>query len=99
VPTDFGRALFLDLVRWDAAELDGALAKIQAPLLAIQSTAMNVERKRVTMAKGDTSAWLELLKGRVLGTRVEIIPSIGHFTQLEAPEEVSRLVGTFAVNL
>ncbi len=99
VPTDFGRALFLDTVRWDAAELEGVLAKIRAPLLAIQSTAMNVERKRVTMSKGDTSPWLELLKERVHGTRVEIIPGIGHFIQLEAPEVVSRLVGAFAANL
>ena len=60
---------------------------------------MNVDRKRITMPKGDTSPWLELLKERVPGTRVEIIPGIGHFTQLEAPKEVSRLVRTFAGNL
>ena len=99
LPTGFGRALFLDIVRWDAAELDGVLAKIRSPLLVIQSTAMNVDRKRITMPKGDTSPWLELLKERVPGTRVEIIPGIGHFTQLEAPKEVSRLVRTFAGNL
>ena len=42
---------------------------------------------------------VELLKERVPDTRVEIIPGVGHFTQLEAPEEVSRLVRTFAGSL
>ncbi|HKY71762.1 MAG TPA: alpha/beta hydrolase [Nitrospira sp.] len=95
LPADFGRALFLDIVRWDAAELEGVLAQVRAPLLAIQSTTTNAERKRVTMRMGDTSPWLELLKECVPGTRVEIIPGIGHFVPLEAPEETSRLVGSF----
>lgn len=95
MPPDFGRALFLDIVRWDAAELEGALARVRAPLLAIQSTAMNGQRKRVTMKAGDTSPWLELLKSRVPHARAEVIPGVGHFTMIEAPDEVSRLIRAF----
>ena len=96
LPEDFGRALFLDIVRWDAAELDSALAKVKVPLLAIQSTAMNEQRRRVTMKAGDTSPWLELLKTRVHNSRAQVIPGVGHFTMIEAAEEVSRLIGAFA---
>ena len=96
LPEDFGRALFLDIVRWDAAELDRVLAKVKVPLLAIQSTAMNEHRKRVTMKAGESSPWLELLKGKVQNSRVEVIPGVGHFTMLEAADEVTRLIGEFA---
>lgn len=99
LPADFGRALFLDIVRWDAAELEKCLAAVRAPLMVIQSTAMNAERKRVTMKAGDTSAWIDLLKANVAGVRVEIIPGVGHFTQIEAAGEVSRLIADFADSL
>ena len=99
LPEDFGRALFLDIVRWDTAELDDALEAVRAPMLVIQSTAMNAERKRVTMKAGDTSPWLELIKTHVPQARISIIPGVGHFTQLEAPDDVSRLIGGFAARL
>lgn len=99
LPEDFGRALFLDIVRWDAAKLENALEAIRAPMLVIQSTAMNAERKRVTMKAGDTSPWLELIKTHVPQARISIIPGVGHFTQIEAPDDVSRLVGGFAARL
>jgi pimeloyl-ACP methyl ester carboxylesterase len=99
LPEEFGKALFLDIVRWDAAELDAVLARVRAPLLVIQSTAMNAERKRVTLQAGDTSPWIDLLRAKVPATRVEIIPGVGHFTQLEAPDDVSRLIGDFAGTL
>lgn len=99
LPEDFGRSLFLDIVRWDAAQLDRTLEAIRAPMLVIQSTAMNAERKRVTMKAGDTSPWLELIKTYVPQARISIIPGVGHFTQIEAPDDVSRLVGGFAARL
>jgi pimeloyl-ACP methyl ester carboxylesterase len=99
LPEDFGRALFLDIVRWDAAELDSVLAAVRAPLLVIQSTAMNAERKRVTLRAGESSPWIDLLRAKIPAARVEIIPGVGHFTQLEAPDEVSRLIGGFAGRL
>ena len=99
LPEDFGRALFLDIVRWDAAQLEAALEAVRAPMLVIQSTAMNAERKRVTMKAGDTSPWLELIKTHVPQARISIVPGVGHFTQIEAADEVSRLIGGFAARL
>lgn len=99
LPEDFGRALFLDIVRWDAAELEDALEAVRAPMLVIQSTAMNAERKRVMLKAGDSSPWLELIKTHVPQARISIVPGVGHFTQIEAPDDVSRLIGGFAARL
>ncbi len=96
LPAEFGEALFLDVVRWDAADLDGALTALRAPLLAIQSTSMNAERKRVRLRPGETSPWLELLRERVPGARLEVIAGAGHFIHIDAPGQVSRLIGDFA---
>lgn len=96
LPAEFGEALFLDVVRWDAVELDAALAAVKEPLLAIQSTSMSAERKRVRLRPGESSPWLELIRERVPGARLEVITGAGHFTHIDAPDRVSRLIGELA---
>ena len=90
---DFGPVLWPNMAHWDAAELDTALAAVRAPLLAIQSTSRNAQLRRSPLKAGDTSPWLELLKSK--GAEVAIVPGVGHFTQLEAPAEVNRLIEEF----
>jgi pimeloyl-ACP methyl ester carboxylesterase len=89
----FGPQLWPDMARWDAAELDAALAAVRAPVLAIQSTTRNAQLRRSPLKAGETSPWLELLKSK--GAKVAIVPGVGHFTQLEAPAEVNRLIEDF----
>lgn len=91
-----GPALWPRLARWDAAEMDAALAAVRAPLMVIQSTTMNAERKRVPLRPGETSPWLDLVKSAVPGARIEIVPGVGHFPQLEAAALVNRLIAGFA---
>jgi pimeloyl-ACP methyl ester carboxylesterase len=55
--------------------------------------------KRAPLKPGDTSPWLDLLRKSVPGARIEIVPGVGHFTQLEAVERVNRLIGDFAARL
>jgi pimeloyl-ACP methyl ester carboxylesterase len=93
MPADTGIALWTNMVRWDATRLDAALAAVRAPLMAIQSTWINAERKRLPLKEGQTSPWLDLLKATA--SRIEIIPGVGHFPQLEAPERVSALIAEF----
>ena len=90
---EFGPALWPRITRWDAGQMDAAFAALRAPLLAIQSTTRNAELKRAPLKPGDTSPWLDYLRSR--GARVEIVPDTGHFTQLEAPETVNRLIADF----
>ena len=80
--------------RWDAGSMDAAFDALRCPVLAIQSTTRDFATlKRRMLKRGETSPWLDYLKSR--GARVEIVPEVGHFTQLEAPEEVNRLIAEF----
>jgi pimeloyl-ACP methyl ester carboxylesterase len=93
MPPETGIALWTSMVRWDAMQLDAALAAVRAPLMVIQSTWINPERKRLPLQEGQSSPWLELLGSRA--AEIHVIPGCGHFTQLEAPERVNRLIEEF----
>jgi len=97
MPADVPSALWPRSAQWDAGQLESALAAVRAPLLAIQSTVRNpVTLKRTSLKAGESSGWLDLLRERVKGSRIEVIPNVGHFTQLDAPERVNGLIEDFA---
>ncbi|MDH4191457.1 MAG: alpha/beta hydrolase [Betaproteobacteria bacterium] len=95
LPAKTGSALFPRLLRWDAAELESALDALRAPLLVIQTTWINEQKKRAPLEAGQSTPWLELVKARVPGARIEIIPDTGHFAQIEAADEVNRMIDGF----
>lgn len=99
MPANTGAALFTRLVGWDAAQMAEALDEVRVPLLVIQSTTLNTERLRVSLDAGRSSPWLDLARDRVPGARVEVLPGIGHFPHLEAPDDVSSLIAGFAADL
>jgi len=90
---EFGPHLWPRITRWDAGSMDAAFAALRAPVLAIQSTTRNAELQRAPLKPGDTSPWIDYLRSR--GARVEIVSDTGHFTQLEAPDAVNRLIADF----
>jgi pimeloyl-ACP methyl ester carboxylesterase len=94
LPAEIALALFPAMVRWDAQHMDAALAALRVPLLVIQSTTVNAERRRVSLRAGQTTPWLDLVRSRVPGARIEVIPGIGHFAQIEAAEQVNRLIAS-----
>ena len=95
LPEEIGAVLFPRLVAWDARNMERSLAELRAPLMVIQSTTLNSERVRVPLERGQTSPWLELVRRLAPGARIEIVPGVGHFPQLEAPKEVNRLLREF----
>jgi len=92
---DIGAALWPRSARWDAALLETAIAAVRAPVLAIQTTSRNALGERRPMQAGQSSPWLDLLKARLKNARIEVLPGLGHFPQLEAPERVNRLIEEF----
>jgi pimeloyl-ACP methyl ester carboxylesterase len=92
---EIGAALWPRLARWDAAVLETALAAVRAPVLIIQSTTRNSQGQRTALQPGQTSPYLELLKEKVRGVKIELLPGLGHFAQLEAPGRVNRLIAEF----
>ena len=95
LPEDVGSALFPRIARWDAGSMEAAVCAVRVPVLAVQSTYVNTERKRVPMRPGDTTPWLDLLKEHVKDLRIEILDGVGHFSQLEAPERLNHLLRGF----
>jgi pimeloyl-ACP methyl ester carboxylesterase len=96
LPAPVGSALFPRMVAWDAANMERALAAVTMPLLVIQSTFVNPQRVRVALTPGDSTPWLDLVRRQAPAARVAIVPGVGHFPQLEAPETVNRLIADFA---
>ncbi len=92
-------AVFDSMVSWDAARLVGALDRVRAPVLVVQSTYVNENRQRVPIAPGDTTPWLELIVSHLPEARVEIVHGAGHFVQREAPSAVNRLIDEFIAAL
>jgi len=88
---EFGPELWPRVTRWDAGSMDAAFAAIRVPVLAIQSTTRNAQLQRTALKPGDTSPWLDFLK-KFPNVKTEIVADTGHFTQLEAPQQVNRLI-------
>ena len=96
LPTDAGSALWTRMVRWDAEHMDAALAAVRVPLMVIQSTFIDSARKRAPLQAGQTTPFMDLIRSRVPGARVEVLPGVGHFAQIEAADEVNRLIADFS---
>ena len=93
----FGPLLWPSMARWDAAEMDAALAAVRAPLLAIQSTTRDAQLRRSPLRAGQSTPYLDLIRGAVPGARIAVVPGTGHFTQIEAADEVNRLIAEFMI--
>jgi pimeloyl-ACP methyl ester carboxylesterase len=93
---EIGATLWPRMARWDAATLEAALAAVRAPVLVIQTTSRNAQMQRAPLRAGQSSPWLDLLGTKIPSCRIEILPGLGHFPQLEAPKRVNRLIADFA---
>ncbi len=95
MPAAIGTALFPRTPAWDAKNLERVLTETKQPLLALQSTTMNAEGKRVPMAPGLPSPLLDLLRTVAPHAKIETISTVGHFTQIDAPEWVNEKIAGF----
>jgi pimeloyl-ACP methyl ester carboxylesterase len=96
---DVGQALLLSLVRYDVETLGSALERVDWPLLVLQTTFVNEKRERQPMTVGQTTRYLEFVRTKVPGARIEVLPGIGHFPQLDAPAETNRVLASFVATL
>jgi len=92
---EFGPLLWPSMARWDAAAMDAALGAVRAPLLAIQSTTRDAQMRRSPLEAGQSTPYLDLIRGSVPGAGIAVVPDTGHFTQIEAADEVNRLIARF----
>lgn len=95
LPVEAGYALWTRMARWDAGEMPAALAAVRAPLMVIQTTTVDASRKRVALAAGQSTPFLDFVRSHVPHVRIEVLPNVGHFAQLEAAQAVNRLIEDF----
>jgi pimeloyl-ACP methyl ester carboxylesterase len=95
VPKDIGLPLYQNLVRWDADKSEAAMDAIAVPVLVLQSTYMNLERKRVMLGPGQNSPYQDLVAERVADATSETIAGVGHFSMIEAADVVNRAIEQF----
>lgn len=91
--------LFADISRWDAEKMDAALDRVRVPLMLIQTTYQDEKRQRRSLAAGQTTPYLDYVRGKAPTARIEVIPGTGHFPQLETPAAVNALLDSFARRL
>ena len=95
LPEPVGKAMLLSMVRYDEEMLGSALERVHKPLLVLQTTFVNAERERTPMTAGQTTPYLEFVRAKVPGARIEVLPGIGHFPQMDAPAETNRVLASF----
>ena len=94
-PAEIAGPLFVDIGRYDAENMDRLLANVRVPMLAIQTTQTRPDGKRLSLSKGQTTPYLDMLRAKVPGVMIEIIPGIGHFPQLERVAETNAMMAAF----
>ena len=99
LPRPIGENLLRDMVRYDAARLDGSLAGLRMPVMALQTTTRDQRGARASLRQGQTTPYLELLRARVASVRVEIIEDTGHFPQIDQSVRTSALIERFVAEL
>jgi pimeloyl-ACP methyl ester carboxylesterase len=99
IDSNFAEELVLNITRWDAQEIEPVLATVKVPILLLQSTHIDDTLQWKSMEIGTSNAWTDLVTQAVHGTEVTIVPQIGHFLQIEAPESVNREISRFAAGL
>lgn len=92
VPQAVGLAFFPRMLRWDAGRAVEALASVRVPMLVLQSTHRDAQRLRVSLQRGADNSWFATVREHAPAARIQIVPGIGHFTMLEASDEVTRAI-------
>ena len=96
LPAAVGRPLITNLAGWDADQVESALDAVTVPLLAIQSTTMDVTRARVSLLPGQSSGWIDLVRAHVPQAAVAMLPGCDHYPQIQVADEVTALIADFA---
>ncbi len=94
MPQAVGLAFFPRMIRWDAGRAEEALAHVRVPMLVLQSTFTNAQRVRVSLEPGADNYWFQVVREHAPTARIQIVPGVGHFTMLEAPDEVTGAIAS-----
>ncbi len=98
-PSDVGKSLLPALYRWDAQCLETSLHAVRIPLLVIQSTGIIPGRGRVRLQPRLRVRWLDLVRKYVPDAQVARVYGVGHFSMLEIPARICKMLDRFVEQL
>lgn len=100
MPTDRFREQLRLMMMWDAGRYATVMSQIRVPISILQSTRVDADRQRRTLAAGDTTTdYLEQLKQLVPQATIQIVADCGHFTQLDAVDDTNAALEKLAVQV
>ena len=94
-----GQAMLLSMARYDQEALGAALERVDRPLFVLQTTYVNERRERAPMSAEQTTPYFDFVRAKVPTARIEVLPGLGHFPQIDAPAETNRLLASFVATL
>lgn len=92
----FARSLVPSVTRWDAESAIPALKNVDIPVLVLQSTHIDATLQWGKLESGMTNEWTRLVSEHIPDAQLRVVPGVGHFLQVEAPEAVSEAIDRFA---
>ena len=95
VPDTVAEAYWCSMLHWDAADVEGALKNLHAPLLVLQSTYLTADYKHFDTDPRTLTPLLDVIGRLVPTVRIQTIDGAGHFPMLDAADAVNRCIATF----
>lgn len=95
----YGRQLMLESIVWDSTQGRDALRRIKVPLLHLQSSDIDEQRRMTSLKPGMCTPFMALVEELVPGARVDVVPDVGHFATLDAPDVVTAQIADFLAGL
>jgi pimeloyl-ACP methyl ester carboxylesterase len=88
-------AALLDAIHFDACQSAEILAQIAVPVLLLQSSSIDAQFERISLAPGMRTPWTALVARTVPHHELRIVEGAGHFPHLEVPDAVNAHIAHF----
>lgn len=95
VPEQTASPLYRNLITWDGTIARDALKNASIPILVIQSTTRDASGGRRPLQPGETGVYEAFVQEFAPHAEVVAMPKLGHYTMLEAPDEVNKAIDSW----
>lgn len=95
MPPVLAESLYARMTAWDGERAQTAFASLSVPVLLLQSSVVQSDGLRKSLASGEQVPWIDLVRRWARHVDHEIVPGVGHFTMIDAPQAVNRALDAF----
>lgn len=98
-PVDVLLAYYRAMAAWDRNSFVSAVDQLTCPVTILQSTSLDKNEVRRSVATHPSSLWLDALHAAAPNAVIKLVPNTGHFIMLERPQLIADWVeDTLQVN-